>query len=95
MVPNRATYHTLPLLNNHIQNICRDLDFYSLKYDNVIILRNFNAETSNTTISKFCATCNLQNLIKEPPCLKSLEKPICIDLILINWPKFFQNSNVF
>ena len=46
----------LTLLNNHIQNISRGLDFHSLKYDNFIVLRDFDAETSNTTISEFCAT---------------------------------------
>ena len=72
----------LTLLNNHIQNISRGLDFYSSKYDNFIVFGDFNAETSNTTISKFCATYNLKNLIKEPTCFKSLENPTCIDLIL-------------
>ena len=85
----------LTLLNNHIQNISRSLDFYSSKYDNFIVLWDFNAETSNTTISEFCATYNLKNLIKEPTCFKSLKNPTCIDLILTNRPKCFQNSNVF
>ena len=30
-----------------------------------MVLEDFNAETSNTTISEFCATYNLRNLIKE------------------------------
>ena len=38
---------------------------------------------------------NLKNLIKEPTCFKNLEKPTCIELILTNQPKCFQNSNVF
>ena len=33
--------------------------------------------------------------MKEPTCFKSLENPTCIDLILRNQPKYFQNSNVF
>ena len=41
----------LTLLNNHIQNIKRGLDFYWLKYDNFIVLGDFNGETSNATIS--------------------------------------------
>ena len=39
------------LLNNHIQNISRGLDFYSSKYDNVIVLGNFYS--SNTTTLSF------------------------------------------
>ena len=84
----------LTLLNNHIQNISKGLDFYSSKYGNFIVLGDFNAETSNTTISEFCAT-NLKILIKEPTCFKILENPTCIDLILTNRLKCFQNSNVF
>ena len=78
-----------------IRQLYRLGDFYSLKYDNFIVLRDFNAETSNATISEFCETYNLKNLIKEPTCFKSLKNPTCIDLILTNRPKCFQNSNVF
>ena len=85
----------LTLLNNHIQNISKGLDFYSSKYDNFIALGDFNAETSDPIISEFCATHNLKNLVKEPTSFKSLKNPTCIDLILTNRPKCFQNSNVF
>ena len=62
----------LTLLNNHIQNISRGVDFHSSKYDNFIVLRYFNTETSNPTIFEFCtakgvkekilgATYNLKN----------------------------------
>ena len=61
----------LTLLNNHIQNISRGLDFYSSKYDHFLVFGDFNAKTSNTTISEFCATSNLKNLIKECVCFKS------------------------
>ena len=52
----------LTLLNNHIRNTSRGLDFYLSNYDNFIVLGDFNAETSNLTI-EFCATYNLKNLI--------------------------------
>ena len=72
----------LTLLNNRIQNISRGLDFYSLKYDNFVILGDFSAETSNTTISEFCEIYNLKkSLTKESTCFKSLENSTCIDLI--------------
>ena len=85
----------LTLLNNHIQNISRCLDFYLSKYNNSIVLRNFNIETLNTTISVLCVTSSLKNLIKETKYFKSLENPTCIHLILRNQSKCFQNSNVF
>ena len=59
------------------------------------MLGEFYAETSNTTISEFCATYNLKNLIKKPTCFKSLENSTYIDPILTNRPNCFQNSNVF
>ena len=52
----------LTLLNNHIQNISRGIDVYSSKYDNFIVLGDFNAETSNTTISEFWTTWHLSCL---------------------------------
>ena len=33
-----------------------------------------------------------KNLVKEPTCFKSLVNPSCIDLILTNRPKSFQNT---
>ena len=41
------------------------------------------------------ATYSLKGLIKKPACLKGLENPTCIDLILTNQSKRFQNSNDF
>ena len=43
----------LILLNNHIQNKSRGLDFYLSKYDNFVVLAYFNAAVLNTTISEF------------------------------------------
>ena len=46
-------------------------------------------------MEQFCASCNLKSLIKEPTCFKSVDNPSCIDLILIDHPKCFQNSGVY
>ena len=40
----------------------------------------------------FCLNYNLSNIIKEPTCFKNPENPSCIDLMLTNFPKGFQNS---
>ena len=42
----------------------------------------------------FCKSYKLSNLIKEPTCYKNPENPSCIDLILTNYPRSFQNSSV-
>ena len=46
-------------------------------------------------MEKFCASYNLKSLIKEPTCLKEVDNPFSIDLILTNHPKCFQNSGVY
>ena len=40
----------------------------------------------------FCEIYNLQNLIKEPTCFKSVQNPTSIDLILTNKSTSFENS---
>ena len=42
----------------------------------------------------FCETYELSSLIKVPTSYKNPEKPSCIDLLLTNRPKSFQNSSV-
>ena len=39
----------------------------------------------------FCLNCHLPNITKEPTCFKNHTHPSCIDLILANFPKSFQN----
>lgn len=40
----------------------------------------------------FCSRFDLASLIKEPTFYKNLGKPCCIDFILTNKPRSFQNS---
>ena len=42
----------------------------------------------------FCKYYNLANLIKQPTCFKNPEKTTCIDPILTNKPRSFQNKFV-
>ena len=42
----------------------------------------------------FCGNYNLKSLIKQPTCYKIPDKPTCIDLILTNVPRMFQNTCV-
>ena len=42
----------------------------------------------------FCDTYNLKSLVKKPTCFKNLDNPSCIDLILTNRIKSFQNTCV-
>ena len=44
--------------------------------------------------SCFCGSYSLKSLIKNPTCFKKPDNPICIDLILTNRQKCFQNSTI-
>ena len=53
---------------------------------------DFNADLSNNFVDSFCGSYNLKSLIKKPKCFKNPDHPTCIDLILTNRQKSFQNS---
>ena len=68
------------------------MDNYSSKYDNFIILGDLNSEPTESAVRDFCQIYGCKNLIKDNACFKNLEKSSCIDLIITNRPKCFQNS---
>ena len=75
-----------------LNQISRILDSQLNKYENFIILGDFNALKSNKTLGEFYNTFNLKNLIKEPTCYKNIHNPSSIDVILTNRKKDFGNS---
>ena len=52
-------------------------------------------EVEEKNLSNFMSVHNLKTLIKQKTCFKNPENPTCIDLILTNSPRSFQNSSVF
>ena len=70
------------------------LDYYSQKYDNVIIIVDFNITTKNTHLQSMMQAYNLNNLIKEPTCFQS-NNPSQIDLILTIQNSVYKFSNTF
>ena len=77
-----------------MENLHKGLALYSSKYENFIVLGDFNVGMDNSDMTVFCDTYDLKCLIKEPTCYKNPENPSCIDLILTNNPKCFQSSCV-
>ena len=55
---------------------------------------DFNAGLDNAVLKGFCNLYNLINLINKATCYKNANNPSCIDLLLTNFPKYFQNSSV-
>ena len=54
---------------------------------------DFNAEVEDSSFKYFCSSYYLTGMINRPACFINLEKPSCIDLILTNCPRSFQNSH--
>ena len=46
-------------------------------------------------MKSFCQICNFKNLLNKPTCYKNPTNPCCVDLILTNRPRSFQNSCTF
>ena len=82
-------------IKNHLQEIGKELEYYSSKYENFIVLGDFNAEMSNPHMSEFCALYNVTNLNKEPTCYKNVDKPTSIDRILTNHARCVQHSGIY
>ena len=68
------------------------MDNSSSKYDNFIIIGDPNSELTESAVGVFCKIYGCKNLIKDNTCFNNPEKPSCIDLIITNRPKCFQNS---
>ena len=83
------------MIGNHLDSIGKQLDILCEKYENIILLGDFNSEMCEDPLQVFCNTYNFKNLVKEPTCFKNIEKPTCMDLILTNRPQCFQNTIVF
>ena len=55
---------------------------------------DFNAALDNAVLKDFFNLYNLTNLINKATCYKNPNNPSCIDLLLTNFLKYFQNSSV-
>ena len=79
---------------NFVNYVTPVLDYYMTKYDNFLLLGDFNSEMSESTMGDFCDTYNLTNLVTDPTCFKNPCNPSLIDLILTNRARRFQDSCV-
>ena len=71
------------------------MDKLNSTYDNLVLLGDFNAEPEEESIAQFLNFYNLKDLVKQNTCFKNPDKPTCIDLILTNWLRSFQNTDTF
>ena len=78
------------LIANHLNCIGRNLDSRLGQYENFILMGDFDVEPNDETKKNFCC----KNIVKDKTCFKNPINPTCIDLIITNRPKFFQESKV-
>ena len=62
------------------------------KFDNFLLLGDFNSEINESSMAEFCDVYNVKNLITEPTCFKNPLNPSSIDVLLTNKFRSFQNS---
>ena len=72
------------------KHLSRVIDCYSKKYDNFIIMGDFNLEPTDEQVKILLPCYNLYNLVKENTCFNG--PPKCYDLILTNKKHSFQNT---
>ena len=82
------------LIGKHLEAVGKNLDLCSGRYENVIIMGDFNTEPTKSAMGEFMNIYNLKNLIKGPTCYKNPDKPSSIDLILTNKSRSFHSSHI-
>ena len=82
------------MIDSHLDSISTRLNELCKKYENIILIGDYNSEMYEDAMSGFCSTYNLKNLVNNPTCFKNIDNPSCIDLILTNKPRCFQNTSV-
>ena len=73
-----------------VVSCCLDQNFQ--KYENIILMGDYNAEIINASMQELYF---LENMVKKPTCFKNPAKPTCIDLIITNKPGMFQNAKTY
>ena len=85
-------YNKKSNISNFLENLGPMLDHHMVKYDNVLLVGDFNSETHEMRMNEFCDVYSLRNLITEPTCYKNPLNPSSIDLMLTNKIRSFLNS---
>ena len=75
--------------------ISKERDLLSTKCDNILLLGDFNSKPTEEAMPTFYQTRNRKSLVTESTCYKNPNKSSCVDLIMRNRRKSFQNSWAF
>ena len=82
------------LIANHLNCISRNLDSQLGQYENFILMSDFNVEPNDAPIKNFSQIYGCKNIVKDKTCFKNPINLTCIDLIITNRPKSFQETEI-
>ena len=77
---------------SHIQEISNGIDAYCKRYENILIMGDFNVDVKEVSLHLFCNQYKLKSLNKDLTCCKNIDNPSCIDLFLTNSAKSFEST---
>ena len=80
------------MIKRYLEYISKEIDSHPSKYDNFLLLGDFNSEPTEEAMKRFCQIYNFKNFLYKSTCYKSPTNPLCVDLIITNKLKSFQNS---
>ena len=80
------------MIKGYLEYISKEIDSHSSKYDNFLLLSDFNSEPTEEAMKIFCHIYNFKNLLDKPTYWKNPTNPSCVDLIITNKLRSFQNS---
>ena len=91
-----ATYHsTHPDYGlsdrEYLHQVGLALDVYS-NYDKFLLAWDFNMSENQECFNDFLFQYHAKNLVKSATCFKNIENPSCIDLLITNCNRSFQNT---
>ena len=66
-----------------------------IKYENFLLMGDFNSEPIEETTSDFMELYDLKNLVRVPTCYKNPKNRSCTDFFLINKNLCFQDTIAF
>ena len=79
-------------ISYYLNHVSKVIDKFMGKYDNIILLGDFNVAIWDDTMNDFCQMYRLVNLINEPTHYKNAKNPSSIDMILTNPKSCFHDS---
>ena len=75
-----------------ISNLSKTINAFSTKYDNILLMDDFNLTIENKYLEELLSLFNIKSLISSPTCFQSIN-PTCYDLLLTNQKDWLSNSN--